>query len=94
MVLESQGDRGGCLLVTAAEEGLEMAGSVLLLYAGMRLLGLRPEPDGGYHLSIGDLMPSQAAEHAGLAGCRLPSAMTHSPCSTFPESPSLAKGRP
>jgi hypothetical protein len=24
-----------------------MAGSVLLLYAGMRLLGLRPEPDGG-----------------------------------------------
>jgi hypothetical protein len=32
MVLESQGDRGRYLLVTAAEEGLEMAGSVLLLY--------------------------------------------------------------
>jgi hypothetical protein len=40
------------LVVAAAEEGLEMAGSVLLLYAALRLLRPRPEPDGGYHLSI------------------------------------------
>jgi hypothetical protein len=44
IVLEAQGDRAAYLLVTAAEEGLEMAGSVLLLYAGMCLLRLRPEP--------------------------------------------------
>jgi hypothetical protein len=76
IVLEGQGDRAAYLLVTAAEEGLEMAGSVLLLYAAMRLLRLRPEPDGGYHLSIGDpaSVPSQATEHAGPAGHRLPSA--------------------
>lgn len=42
IVLQSQGDRAAYLLVTAAEEGLEMAGSVLLLYAAMRLLRLRP----------------------------------------------------
>lgn len=64
------------LLVSAAEEGLEMAGSVLLLYAAMCLLRLRPEPGGGYHLSAGDpeLVHSEAAGHAGLAGHRLPSA--------------------
>lgn len=50
IVLQSQGDRAAYLLVTAAEEGLEMAGSVLLLYAAMRLLRLRPEPGGGYHV--------------------------------------------
>jgi hypothetical protein len=76
MVLEGQGDRAAYLLVTAAEEGLEMAGSVLLLYAAMCLLRLRPEPGGGYHLSTGDpeLVPTEAAEHPGLAGHRLPSA--------------------
>jgi len=64
------------LLVSAAEEGLEMAGSILLLYAAMCLLRLRPEPGGGYHLSTGDpeLVHSEAAEHPGLAGHRLPSA--------------------
>jgi len=51
MVLEAQGDRAMYLLVSAAEEGLEMVGSVLLLYAFMRLLRLRPDPAGGYHLS-------------------------------------------
>jgi hypothetical protein len=40
------------LLVSGAEEGLEMAGSILLLYALLRLLRLRPEPDGGYHLAV------------------------------------------
>jgi hypothetical protein len=48
VVLDAQGDRGGYLLVTAAEEGLEMSGSVLLLYALLRLLRLRPGPGGGY----------------------------------------------
>jgi hypothetical protein len=74
MVLEAQGHRAGYLLVTAAEEGLEMAGSVLLLYAAMRLLHLRPEPGGGYHLSTGDpgSVRSQAAERARHAGHRLP----------------------
>ena len=64
------------LLVSAAEEGLEMAGSILLLYAAMCLLRLRPEPGGGYHLSTGDpeLVHSQAAEHTRLAGHRRPSA--------------------
>jgi hypothetical protein len=76
IVLESHGDRAVYLLVTAAEEGLEMAGGVLLLYAAMCLLRLRPEPGGGYHLSTGDpeLVHSDAAEHAGLAGHRLPRA--------------------
>jgi hypothetical protein len=76
IVLEDQGDRAVYLLVTAAEEGLEMAGSVLLLYAAMSLLHLRPEPGGGYHLSTGDpeLVHSEAAEHARLAGHRRPSA--------------------
>jgi hypothetical protein len=75
-VLEDQGDRAVYLLVTAAEEGLEMAGSVLLLYAAMCLLHLRPEPGGGYHLSTGDPDPvhSGAAEDARLAGHRRPSA--------------------
>jgi hypothetical protein len=74
MVLEAQGHRAGYLLVTAAEEGLEMAGSVLLLYAAMRLLHLRPEPGGGYHLSTGDpgAVRSQAAERPRHAGHRLP----------------------
>jgi hypothetical protein len=72
IVLEAQGDRAMYLLVTAAEEGLEMAGSVLLLYAAMRLLHLRPEPGGGYHLSIGVPEPvnTDAAAHARLAGHR------------------------
>jgi hypothetical protein len=76
IVLEAQGHRAVYLLITAAEEGLEMAGSVLLLYAAMCLLHLRPEPGGGYHLSAGDpeLVHSEAAGHAGLAGRRLPSA--------------------
>jgi hypothetical protein len=75
IVLEAQGDRAMYLLVTAAEEGLEMAGSVLLLYAGMCLLHLRPEPGGGYCLSTGipELVHRQAAEHARLAGHRRPS---------------------
>jgi hypothetical protein len=73
MVLEAQGDRAMYLLVTAAEEGLEMAGSVLLLYAAMCLVRLRPEPGGGYHLSTGgtELVHRQAAEHAGVARHRL-----------------------
>jgi hypothetical protein len=76
MVLEAQGHRAMYLLVTAAEEGLEMAGAVLLLYATMRLLRLRPEPGGGYHLSTGDPEPvyGEAAKQAGLASHRLPSA--------------------
>jgi hypothetical protein len=76
MVLEDQGDRAVYLLVTAAEEGLEMAGSVLLLYAAMCLLYLRPAPGGGYHLSTGDpeQVHSEAAEHVRLAGRRRPSA--------------------
>lgn len=76
MVLEAQGHRAMYLLVTAAEEGLEMAGSVLLLYAAMRLLRLRPEPGGGYHLSTGDpeWVHGEAAEQARLASHRLPSA--------------------
>src|SRR6266545_6954569 len=55
MVLEAQGDRAMYLLVSAAEEGLEMVGSVLLLYDFMRPLRLRPDPDGGYHLSAAAL---------------------------------------
>jgi hypothetical protein len=76
MVLEAQGHRAMYLLVTAAEEGLEMAGSVLLLYATMRLLRLRPEPGGGYHLSTGDpeSVHGEAAKQARLASDRLPSA--------------------
>jgi hypothetical protein len=54
MVLEAQGDRAMYLLVSGAEEGLEMAGGVLLLYAFVRLLRLRADP-GGYHLSAVDL---------------------------------------
>jgi hypothetical protein len=79
-VLEDQGDRAVYLLVTAAEEGLEMAGSVLLLYAAMCLLHLRPEPGGGYHLSTGDpdLVHSGAAEHERLTGHRRPSAPSSS----------------
>jgi hypothetical protein len=74
VVLEAQGDRASYLLVTAAEEGLEMAASVLFLYAAMRMLHLRPEPAGGYHLSVGIPAPADAdaAAHAGLAGGRLP----------------------
>jgi hypothetical protein len=76
IVLEAQGDRALYLLVTAAEEGLEMAGSVLLLFSALCLLHLRPVPGGGYHLSPSDpeLVDSGAAEHVGLAGHRLPSA--------------------
>jgi hypothetical protein len=72
IVLEAQGHRAGYLLVTAAEEGLEMAGSVLLLYAGMCLLRLRPEPGGGYHLSTGspELANREAAAHARVASHR------------------------
>jgi hypothetical protein len=55
IVLDAQGDRALYLQVTAAEEGLEMSGSVLFLYAAMRLLHLRPEPDGAYHLATGVL---------------------------------------
>ncbi len=55
IVLEAHGDRALYLLVTAAEEGLEMCGAVLLLYAAMRLLHLRPEPGGAYHLSASGL---------------------------------------
>jgi hypothetical protein len=74
IVLEDQGDRAAYLLVTAAEEGLEMAGSVLLLYAALRLLRLRPDA-GGYHLSTADpeSVPSEAAEPPTLGGHRLPS---------------------
>jgi hypothetical protein len=53
VVLDARGDRALYLLVTAAEEGLEMGGAVLLLYAAMGLLQLRPEPGGGYHLETG-----------------------------------------
>jgi hypothetical protein len=52
------------LLVSAAEEGLEMAGSILLLYALLRLLRLRPEPDGGYHLAV-DLQRAGVPEPLG-----------------------------
>lgn len=52
VVPEAQGDRALYLLVTAAEEGLEMSGGVLLLYAAMRLLHLRPEPS-CYHMATG-----------------------------------------
>jgi hypothetical protein len=55
VVLDAQGHRAGYLLVTAAEEGLEMSGSVLLLYAAMRLLHIQPEPGGGDHLATGVL---------------------------------------
>jgi hypothetical protein len=58
MVLEAHGDRAMYLLVSAAEEGLEMVGGVLLLYAFMRLLRLRPDPAGGYHLSAAALPAS------------------------------------
>ncbi|HEX3201726.1 MAG TPA: hypothetical protein VHW42_07305, partial [Actinomycetes bacterium] len=70
MVLEAQGHRAMYLLVTAAEEGLEMAGAVLLLYA---ILRLRPEP-GGYLLSTLDLesVHSEAAEQARHVDHRLP----------------------
>jgi hypothetical protein len=76
IVLDAQGDRALYLLVTAAEEGLEMGGSVLLLYATMRLLHLRPDPGGGYHLSVGVPEPAgtDAAAPAGPAGHRLPGA--------------------
>lgn len=40
------------LVVTAAAEGLEMAGSVVLLYALLGLLRLRPQPAGGYAVSL------------------------------------------
>jgi hypothetical protein len=65
MVLEAQGDRALYLLVTAAEEGLEMSGGVLFLYAAMRLLHLRPEP-GGWHLAtaVPDAATRDAAAHA------------------------------
>jgi hypothetical protein len=74
MVLEAQGHRAMYLLVTAAEEGLEMAGAVLLLYAILRLLRLRPEPGGGYLLSTLDLesVHSEAAEQARHVDHRLP----------------------
>jgi hypothetical protein len=55
VVLEAQGDRAMYLLVSAAEEGLEMAAGVLLLFAFMRLLRLRPDPVGGFHLSAAAL---------------------------------------
>ena len=55
VVLEAHGDRAAYLLVTAAEEGLEMAGGVLLLYAFLRLLRLCAHPAGGYHLSAAGL---------------------------------------
>jgi hypothetical protein len=74
MVLEAQGHRAMYLLVTAAEEGLEMAGAVLLLYAILRLLRLRPEPGGGYLLATLDLesVHSEAAEQARHVDHRLP----------------------
>jgi hypothetical protein len=59
MVLDAQGDRALYLLVTAAEEGLEMSGSVLLLYATMRVLHLRPEPSGGYRLQLATGVPEE-----------------------------------
>jgi hypothetical protein len=69
MVLEAQGDRALYLLVTAAEEGLEMSGSVLLLYATLRVLHLRPEPGGGYRLHLATGVPGGAdrdgAAHVG-----------------------------
>jgi hypothetical protein len=43
-VLDAHGHRAGYLLVTAAEEGLEMAASVLLLYALLGLLRSPQEP--------------------------------------------------
>jgi hypothetical protein len=43
-VLDAQGHRAGYLLVTAAEEGLEIPASVLLLYALLGLLRVSLEP--------------------------------------------------
>jgi cytochrome bd-type quinol oxidase subunit 2 len=76
MVLEAQGHRAMYLLVTAAEEGLEMAGSVLFLYAVLRRLRLRPESGGGYRLSTVDpeSVHSEAPELVrAAADHRLPS---------------------
>jgi hypothetical protein len=50
-VLEAQGDRARYILVTAAEEWLEMAGAVLLLAAMLRLLRVRRVAD-GYRLGV------------------------------------------
>jgi hypothetical protein len=86
IILEAHGDRAMYLLVTAVEEGLEMAGSVLLLYAVMCLLHLRPEPGGGYHLSARspELRNREAAARARLASHRLPSAPFPRRCRWIP----------
>jgi MFS family permease len=60
VLLETQAPRALYLLVAATEEGLEMAASVLLLYAGMCCLRLWPEPDGGYRLTLHQSMQTPA----------------------------------
>jgi hypothetical protein len=71
VVLEAQGDRALYILTTAAEEGLEMAASILFLYAAMRCLHWRPEPDGSDRLALSWQVPSRARARGRLGRLQL-----------------------
>lgn len=53
-VLDAHGHRAGYLLVTAAEEGAEMAASIWLVYAVLSCLSLNAAPGGRYEVSLSD----------------------------------------
>ena len=54
VLLDAYGDRAAYLLVTAVEEGLEMAGAVWLIHAALACLDVCAAPDGGFRLTLAD----------------------------------------
>jgi hypothetical protein len=76
-VLEAQGDRAAYLLVTAAEEGAEMAGAIWFLYAALSCLTLTAESAGSYRLALLDDLHRRGGHQAAQAAAdiEVPEAM-------------------
>ena len=63
VVLEAQGDRAAYLLVTAAEEGLEMTGAIWLLCAALSCLTVTTDTAGSYRLTLLDDLRRSSGHH-------------------------------
>lgn len=67
-VLRAYGDRAAYLLVTAAEEGAEMAGAVWFLLAPLSCLAVSAVAGGGFHLALVDGVAAGRGSTGDLAG--------------------------
>jgi hypothetical protein len=88
-VLERHGDRAAYLLVTAAEEGAEMAGAIWFLYAALSCLTVTADPAGGYRLTLLDDLRGRSGHHAArpAVDAEVPEAMPQLRPSTRASSP-------